>query len=103
MPLPTISAKTLENYERCFKAFDKNGDGSIDSKDLIELMRATGQNPTTAEVEHLIHEVDENGDGKICFEEFIKLMAKFGKDPQETEEQLRAAFKVFDKNQDGQL
>lgn len=100
MPLP-ITQDTLENYRKSFKLFDKNGDGEIDVKELTQLMRAIGQNPSSAEVEEMIHEVDNDGTGTIDFDEFIVLMERFGKDPQETEMQLRAAFKVFDKNKDG--
>lgn len=100
MPLP-INQDALENYRKSFKLFDKNGDGEIDVKELIQLMRAIGQNPSTAEAEDMIHEVDIDGTGTIDFDEFIVLMERFGKDPQETEMQLRAAFKVFDKNNDG--
>lgn len=100
MPLP-INQDALENYRKSFKLFDKNGDGEIDVKELIQLMRAIGQNPSTAEAEDMIHEVDVDGTGTIDFDEFIVLMERFGKDPQETEMQLRAAFKVFDKNNDG--
>lgn len=100
MPLP-ITKDALENYKKSFKLFDKNGDGEIDVKELTQLMRAIGQNPSTAEAEDMIHEVDIDGTGTIDFEEFIVLMERFGKDPHETEMQLRAAFKVFDKNKDG--
>ncbi|XP_063698281.1 calmodulin-beta-like [Culicoides brevitarsis] len=100
MPFP-INKDTLENYQKSFILFDKNGDGEIDVKELVQLMRAIGQNPSIAQAENMIFEIDIDGTGTINFEEFITLMERFGKDQKETELQLRSAFQVFDKNKDG--
>ena len=44
-----------------FSLFDKDGDGSIAGKELANVMRALGQNPTDSEVRDILHESDTDG------------------------------------------
>ena len=50
----------------------------------------------------IINEVDEDGNGTIDFEEFLQMMAKKMKDS-DNEEELREAFRVFDKDGNGYI
>ena len=63
-------------------------------------MRSLGQNPTEAELQDMINEVDTEANGTIDFPEFLTLMARKMKDT-ESEEEIREAFKVFDKDGNG--
>ena len=47
--------------ERAFRHFDKDGDGTIDGTEVIEVMRCTGQNPTLQMVDQMMAEADESG------------------------------------------
>nr|CAB3464869.1 unnamed protein product [Digitaria exilis] len=57
-------------------------------------------NPTEAELQDMINEVDADGNGTIDFPEFLNLMARKMKDT-DSEEELKEAFRVFDKDQNG--
>merc|ERR1711924_74114 len=81
-----------------FSLFDKDGDGTITTKELGTVMRSLGQNPTEAELQDMINEVD--GSGTIDFPEFLNLMARKMKDT-DSEEEIKEAFKVFDKAGNG--
>merc|ERR1712241_1635784 len=61
------SMEQLLNAElrEAFDEFDKDGSGSISTKELLGVMRSMGQNPTEDEVLELVMEVDLNGDGTI--------------------------------------
>uniref|UniRef100_M1E148 Calmodulin-3 n=2 Tax=Solanum tuberosum TaxID=4113 RepID=M1E148_SOLTU len=72
----------------------------ITTKELGTVMRSLGQNPTEAELQDMINEVDADGNGTIDFPEFLNLMAQKMKDT-DSEEELKEAFRVFDKDQNG--
>lgn len=91
-----------EEFREVFGLFDKDGDGTISTKELGTVMRTLGQNPTDAEIEIIIKEVDINGDGDIDFEEFCGLMVKKMKES-EPEEELVEVFKIFDKDGNGRI
>jgi calmodulin len=90
----------ITECKEVFDLFDKDKDGSITVKELGDVMRALGANPTQTELQEMINEVDSNGSGKIEFKEFLELFAKKMKDP-DTEEDLIEAFKIFDKDGNG--
>ncbi|KAJ8923113.1 hypothetical protein NQ315_001666 [Exocentrus adspersus] len=52
------------------------------------------------ELRDMVNEVDQDGNGTIEFNEFLQMMSKKMKDA-DGEEELREAFRVFDKNNDG--
>jgi calmodulin len=45
--------------------FDKDGDGTITTKELGTVMRSLGQNPTEAELQDMINEVDADGMSQV--------------------------------------
>ncbi|CAF4085880.1 unnamed protein product [Rotaria sp. Silwood2] len=71
------------------------------------VMRSLGRNPTEAELQDMINEVDADvvfavllGNGTIDFPEFLTMMARKMKDT-DSEEEIREAFRVFDKDGNG--
>jgi calmodulin len=66
------------------------------------VMRSLGQNPTEAELQDMVNEVDADGNGTIDFPEFLTMMARKMKDTDSAEE-IKEAFKVFDKDGNGYI
>ena len=63
-------------------------------------MRSIGQSPTEAELQDMINENDGDGSGNIDFPEFLTMMARKTKESG-SEEEIREAFRVFDKDGNG--
>ncbi|KAL4237345.1 Calmodulin-3 [Mactra antiquata] len=88
----------IEEFKEAFALFDKDGDGTITTKELGTVMRSLGQNPTEAELKDMISEVDADGSGTIDFTEFLTMMADKIARP---DEDLRESFAVFDRDGNG--
>lgn len=58
---PLIMGFVSIEFKEAFKLFDKDGDGTITTKELGTVMRSLGQNPTEAELQDMVNEVDEDG------------------------------------------
>lgn len=57
----TKKSKNFAEFKEAFSLFDKDGDGTITTKELGTVMRSLGQNPTEAELQDMINEVDADG------------------------------------------
>ena len=95
-----LTEEQIAEFREAFSLFDKDGDGTITTKELGTVMRSLGQNPTEAELADMINEVDADGNGSIDFPEFLTMMARKMKDT-DSEEEILEAFKVFDKDGNG--
>ena len=60
-----MTEEQIAEFKEAFSLFDKDGDGTITTKELGTVMRSLGQNPTEAELQDMINEVD--ADGKYFF------------------------------------
>ncbi|MFN6465810.1 MAG: EF-hand domain-containing protein [Nostoc sp. DedVER02] len=95
-----IDEQEIGKLWQAFKVLDVDGNGSISTDELGEVMRSLGQNPTEAGLRDLIKEIDVDLSGTIDFEEFKTLMvAKVG----DRESRLKLAFSAFDEDNSGQI
>ncbi|CAD5214589.1 unnamed protein product [Bursaphelenchus xylophilus] len=99
--LDGISEEEMIEYKEAFRLFDKDGNGSISSKELGVAMRALGQNPTEQELLDMVNEVDIDGSGTIDFNEFCQMMKRMNKE--NDSEMIREAFRVFDRDGNGYI
>ena len=95
-----FTEEQIAKVKNTFSLYDKDGNGTITTKELGTVMRSLGQNPTEAELQDMINEVDADGNGTIDFPEFLTMMARKMKDT-DSEEEIKEAFRVFDKDGNG--
>ncbi|XP_055682758.1 calmodulin-A-like isoform X4 [Lutzomyia longipalpis] len=95
-----LSEEQVAEFKEAFMLFDKDEDGTITMAELGVVMRSLGQRPTETELRDMVNEVDQDGNGTIEFNEFLQMMSKKMKGA-DGEDELREAFRVFDKNNDG--
>ncbi|EJW86594.1 calmodulin [Wuchereria bancrofti] len=86
-----FTPEELQEFAQAFKMFDKDGNGTMNIRELGVAMRTLGLNPTEEELLNMVNEYDVDGNGKIDFFEFCKMMKEMSK---ETDQELiRLAFK----------
>ena len=88
--------RQLRELKELFDYFDKDKSGSIDSSELVQILRCLGENPVEAEVDDMIAALDKDGNGVIDWTEFSDLMIK-RKGTRSIDEELQAVFALFDK------
>ncbi|KOC64875.1 Calmodulin [Habropoda laboriosa] len=99
----------FRKFREAFKLFDKDGDGSITKEELGRVMRSLGQFARAEELRTMLQEIDIDGDGNVSFEEFVEIVSNIGAnetaptDQDQEEQELRDAFRVFDKHNRGYI
>jgi calcium-dependent protein kinase len=93
-----VSSKDIAHLKRVFEALDKNGDGNITMKELKDGLKDVKNRD---ELLAIIEAVDTDSSGAINYTEFIA--ATMEQNMYLKEENLRNAFKMFDKDGSGKI
>ncbi len=97
-----ITDDQLVELKEAFEMFDRDRDGWIGQKELGNILRSLGHEPSEMELADMIRDSDKNEDGLIDFNEFMQIMHKRAKDS-DIEDELIEAFKIFDKESEGKI
>ncbi|EDW16097.1 calmodulin-related protein 97A [Drosophila mojavensis] len=95
-----LTEEQIADFKEAFLLFDKENSGVINSRQLGNLMRSLGQNPTDIELKDMLNDVDVTGKEQIDFDKFCSLMCRHAQE-NDLDEEFREAFMIFDRNEDG--
>ncbi|KAJ3030018.1 UNVERIFIED_CONTAM: hypothetical protein HDU68_010367 [Siphonaria sp. JEL0065] len=100
MSYPNLTEEQIAEFTAAFKSFDRDGDSSINAADLTAAVKSLGITLTSTEVTTWLNEADSTGKGLVSFTAFMTLASRNFRDVI-AEEEMKEAFKIFDKNGDG--
>lgn len=104
-----ISKSKLREYRDAFSLFDKDGNGYLTKEELGSVMHQLGQWARMEELQEMLAEIDTDGDGNVSFEEFVEILVNMTNPDSvsltaaQEEQELRDAFRVFDKHNRGYI
>ncbi|PNW86063.1 hypothetical protein CHLRE_03g210177v5 [Chlamydomonas reinhardtii] len=86
----------IAEFREAFAMFDRDGDGTVSTKELKDVFSNLGLDLSDEEITDLVMQVDLDASGTMTLTEFCILMAKTGLVPDDPEAELRAVFNAFD-------
>ena len=95
-----ITEEQMDEYREAFDLFDKDGDGTISTGELKNLLRCFGQICTDDEVQQIIQRYDKSETGSLGFDHMVKIMQALIQEP-EYDEEIWQVYKLFDKDGKG--
>eukprot|EP00918_Siedleckia_nematoides_P074118 GHVU01161946.1.p1 GENE.GHVU01161946.1~~GHVU01161946.1.p1 ORF type:complete len:152 (+),score=35.39 GHVU01161946.1:40-495(+) len=98
MTTEALTVDQLKEAKEAVSLFDRDGDGIIEAREVLTVLRSLGYNPKIDEQEAILAAGDKKG-GKISFQQFLEMCELKLKDLDAAEE-LIAAFKNFDRGGD---
>lgn len=84
-----------------FDTLDRNGDGILTTAELRDGLTGAGVGGNSTELEEIMAAVDADGSGEIDYTEFLAATIESRQCLRESA--CRAAFRVFDKDDDGRI
>ncbi|KAJ3385277.1 hypothetical protein HDU84_002381 [Entophlyctis sp. JEL0112] len=94
-----LTEEQTAEFKAAFALFDRDHDSVINAADLTASLKSLGYSASESEVSALIAEAADQK-GTVSFTAFMALAARSFRDIQ-AEEEMKEAFRIFDKNHDG--
>lgn len=78
-----LTEEEISEFRACFCMFDDKQLGYIVTKNMRDLLKTLGFNPTDKHLQHAIFTVDWDKNGRIDYEEFLALMEMLKQEEQD--------------------
>ncbi|XP_033736459.1 calmodulin-like [Pecten maximus] len=97
----SLTEVQIAELKEVFSFYDKNCDGFVDLGDLGPMMRSMGLNPSEKEILAYTEQFNQRHDKNVDFRDALEVVVDMLSCPLETEESLREAFRVLDRDGSG--
>ncbi|KAI8817132.1 uncharacterized protein EV422DRAFT_500409, partial [Fimicolochytrium jonesii] len=97
-----IPESELRELVEIFSLVDVDHGGTISKDELATLMKTLGLRVSQVELDTMVNEIDVAGTGEIDFESFVMAMSRKVQTTM-TGEEIRRAFRLFDKSTTGAI
>jgi calmodulin len=87
----------IRQYREAFSLFDKDHDDIIAPQELGIVLRSCGLSPSESDLQKLQQQIGR----KIDFDTFVRVAQNFKLNNREIEDDIREAFRIFDKDSTG--
>ncbi|XP_010024216.1 calmodulin-like protein 11 [Eucalyptus grandis] len=99
-----LTKEQILEFQETFCLFDEDGYGCMTFEEFATIIKSLDHSLSKKELQDMIDKATAaDGNGVIEFAKFMGLMAHDIKEATDEEEELKEAFKVFDKDQDGYI
>src|SRR3989338_8218665 len=88
-----LPPETLEVYRQAFSVYDINGDGVIETHELLQVMKNIGASMTESDLHSLL--VEAGVGDNVDFHAFLQIMFSTTGAGDDIEESIRASFRVL--------
>ncbi|UJR10798.1 hypothetical protein I4U23_014986 [Adineta vaga] len=97
-----LSAEKIQDFQAAFSIMDRQSKGFVCPDDINQVAHAADMTLAENEAQLLLGSADEDHSGGIDMREFISIMTT-PINQQDLDEELRATFRVFDKDGNGTI
>lgn len=101
--LKELPHEKRSQIEEVFNIFDKDGDGTVSSSELQDVMNALGHQISEVEAIELVGILDKDGDGTLDLEEFAAYMAGVMNEDESDDSWIETIFEMFDQDKSGSI
>ncbi|KAF2358071.1 EF-hand domain [Trinorchestia longiramus] len=90
---------------KVFAMFDQSKTGFVETNKFVNILNTLGQNFDEDDLKQKIDEVDTEKEGKVNFDQFIVIVMPYLEedDDEAMHEELKEAFRLYDKGGDGYI
>uniref|UniRef100_A0A0G4I492 EF-hand domain-containing protein n=1 Tax=Chromera velia CCMP2878 TaxID=1169474 RepID=A0A0G4I492_9ALVE len=98
---PGLKQDEIEEIKNAFDMFDADGSGTIDPKEMRQVMKELGYEAKSEVIFEMIAQLDKDGTQQLSFEKFLNMMT--APDTKDSKEDIHKIFKLFDIEDKGRI